>query len=108
MAPAPNQKRIPVIYERRCPQGFAISAPLTYAVGRSYGRGIACHISNDEVLIKADEEVPLGRIRLFIDWPAKLGEQRLEVVVEGMVLSSTSEGAAVQILEYRYRAPRSE
>jgi PilZ domain-containing protein len=104
MSPDPDLTRIPATCERRSPLGFPVSAPLTYSVARSHGRGTTCNISNEDVLVKIDEGLPVGsRIQLLIDWPARLnGNLRLQVAVEGSILRSTAEGTAVKILEYEY------
>jgi hypothetical protein len=105
VSPVPAPRRTAATRDRRSTARFSLSTPATYNIGRSHGTAVTCDISTGGVFLKTEQPLPTRRrIRLLIDWPAKLDRGfQLQLAAEGTVLRSTAEGAAVKLSAYDYR-----
>ena len=103
MFPTPAVKRLSAPRDRRAHPWFPASFPFRYQLGRSRGAGVVCKVSSGGFFVRTDRILPVGkRIRLFVDWPARLETgPELRLVITGAILGSTSKGAAIQLLNYK-------
>ena len=70
-----------------------------------FGTGFVWHLTNSEVQIQSDQELPdSGPIELRIQWPFLLQSVcPLELVIEGTVDESSYQPRVVSILNYEFR-----
>jgi hypothetical protein len=107
MSPAPRSLNVAKL-DRRSQQRFPIFIYLRYIVSGVEGEGRTLNISSNGALIQVPLRLPTGRrIRLFLDWPARLEDRiPLQLVVNGTILRSTAMGTAIAILRYEFRLQR--
>ena len=103
MAPAALRRKVDRPQPRS--QRFSITAPLRYVVSGVEGEGCTLNASSSGLLIQVPQKLPAGRrIRLFIQWPARLdGRIPLLLFVNGTIVRSTGTTTAVAITNYEFR-----
>ena len=95
--------------ERRGTSRFPLREHLKYKFlrgnGVTVGSGKTVNIGSRGVLFTAEHRLPVGRtVEIFINWPARLdGSCALNFVVNGIVVRSESDRAAVRIDRYEFR-----
>ncbi len=84
---------------------FPVSVSLEYVTKNVRGLGTALAISGRDVFIRTGQMLPAGhRVELFIDWPSILeGWSPWHLIVNGKILRSTENGAAIRISRYKFR-----
>jgi hypothetical protein len=104
MSPAPRSL-IVAKPDRRSQRRFPMFIYLRYIVSGVEGVGRTLNISSNGAMIQVPQTLPTGRrIRLFLDWPARLEDRiPLQLVVNGVILRSTAAGTAIAILSYEFR-----
>ena len=104
MSATPSLIRPAAPHHRRKLQ-FAVTSRVEYTVGRLRGEGVTVGCSSDEIVLRTTRSLPVGRkIRLCIDWPAVTDHGALSLVVDGRVLSSTTDNTTAQVLGYKIQA----
>ena len=104
MSPAPRLRNVAQL-DRRSQRRFPISTHLRYIVSGVEGEGWTVNISSNGAMIQVPQKLPTRkRIRLFLDWPARLDDRiPLQLVVSGTILRSTAVTTAIAITTYEFR-----
>ena len=98
--------------ERRSTRRYPIDLSMQYDLGRQegpegarMGSGQVVNISSGGVLISSDRPIPPGvRIRLRLEWPARLNDAvPLALHIEGRTVRSSGPLTAVRILKSEFR-----
>ena len=105
MSPALGLKAGEVRYERRRHQRFPIRATADVIIAGTARKAAVVELSSGGVLLSSSEPLPVVRqVQRFIDWPALLDNPcLLRLVINGKVLRSDPDGAAVEMARYDYR-----
>ena len=105
MSPAPEPKPFQTSRERRLHSRFPVVASVEFVVKKTRGQAVTSDVSSGGVLLKTSGPLPVGEpIRLWMEWPALFdGQRRMRLFIEGRVLRSTTQSAAVRILRHEYK-----
>jgi hypothetical protein len=102
MSATPSLIRAAVTHLRRNTTKFAVTSHLEYTVGRIHGEGVTVSIGSDDIIVKTDRPLPVGRkIRLCIDWPTVLNDGSVSIAVTGRIVRSTTDRTAVKVSDYK-------
>jgi hypothetical protein len=76
------------LYYRTPPHGYAISDSAAHGAYSSYVAILRAHLARDECVVEAAVQlVLLDEVHVDDEWPLKLGEDRLELVVRRVLLA---------------------
>ena len=105
MSPVPNFLERHHVIDRRRQRRFRIAVPVEYVLRDCRGFAMTRDMGSRGICIETDQVLKVGkRVRLLIDWPAKLdGGTPLRLVVTGKILRSGRGGTAVSVLKHEYR-----
>jgi hypothetical protein len=95
--------------ERRQCKRYSIELDVQFAIRKQDkmiegGEGKIQDVSRAGIFLKSSAVIPPGTVlRLIVEWPVRFqGKTRVDWIVDGVVLRSTSSGMAVNIIRQRF------
>jgi hypothetical protein len=95
--------------ERRTGRRFGMQLPVHFRVSQRtansrWGVGTTTDMSSEGVGIRCRRALPVGaHVELIVEWPARHGDQAIDLVATGFVVRSTATRAAILMTSRRFR-----